>query len=125
MLLNDFFKITSIQKNPGEQGKVTVVCELNDRHHIFDGHFPEIPVVPGVCQLQMINEILGQIIGGEMMIRKGNNIKHTGIINPQINKTLHFVIAYEMQEDQSFKVNCNIVADEYTFLKFSGVLESI
>ncbi|MBS1934927.1 MAG: hydroxymyristoyl-ACP dehydratase, partial [Bacteroidetes bacterium] len=59
MLQGNFFTITSIAH---ENISVKAVLELNPAHDIFKGHFPETPVVPGVCMLQMLKEVMENIL---------------------------------------------------------------
>ena len=52
MLINNFYKIKNIEA--GE--KYVVNIEMNPAHEIYNGHFPGMPVVPGVCLTQMVKE---------------------------------------------------------------------
>ena len=57
MLQGEFFKIISSESIP-DAGPNTgtenfrVVVNLDPLHPIYEGHFPQNPVVPGVCQIQ-------------------------------------------------------------------------
>ncbi|MBI4648347.1 MAG: 3-hydroxyacyl-ACP dehydratase [Bacteroidia bacterium] len=119
MLLNDFFKILSVEP-ANNVGKYTVKVELNERHHIFDGHFPGNPIVPGVCQVQMVKEILGYIEKKEFMLSKAENIKHPGIIIPFSEKYIDFILQYIWKNDNEVQVDCIITGNGKTFLKFKG-----
>jgi 3-hydroxyacyl-[acyl-carrier-protein] dehydratase len=55
ILLNDFYTLTEKIEVPGV---VKAKIAINKRHRIFDGHFPGLPVVPGVCMLQIVREIM-------------------------------------------------------------------
>jgi 3-hydroxyacyl-[acyl-carrier-protein] dehydratase len=65
ILLGDFFEIVSLET---EEGNINALIEINAEHNIFEGHFPGQPVVPGVCQMQMIKEILEQVLEKEIQI---------------------------------------------------------
>ncbi len=60
MLINDFFTVTSLS---GEAPSFRALLTVNARHRIFDGHFPGQPVVPGVCLMQMVQEVAGDRAG--------------------------------------------------------------
>ena len=62
MLLNDFF---TINDKVSSETEIWAELYINATHKIFEGHFPNQPVVPGVCMMQMIKEILEQVIGKE------------------------------------------------------------
>ena len=52
MLLKDFYKILSVESIGGSQHIATVL--INENHVIFKGHFPDNPIMPGVCMMQII-----------------------------------------------------------------------
>ena len=55
MLINDFYNCHDIEAHENEYG-----CRIvfNAAHDIFKGHFPGQPVVPGVCMMEMVKELL-------------------------------------------------------------------
>ncbi|KAB6403026.1 3-hydroxylacyl-ACP dehydratase, partial [Bacteroides xylanisolvens] len=52
MLLDNFYTILSSESS--DSTTWTIQIELNPAHTVYQGHFPEHPVVPGVCLLQLI-----------------------------------------------------------------------
>lgn len=48
MLLNDFYKLKEQTESNGDW---SFKVELNPNHSIYTGHFPNQPIVPGVCNL--------------------------------------------------------------------------
>ena len=57
MLLNDFFFIQRVES--GEKS-LHAFLTIDRNHRIFNGHFPAVPIVPGVCMMQMMKEIMEQ-----------------------------------------------------------------
>ena len=55
LLINDFFYLRS---STHSNEIINAQLQLNPAHRVFEGHFPGQPVVPGVCMVQMIKEIL-------------------------------------------------------------------
>ena len=88
MLLNNFFYIKSFDKVPESPGKYIVHVEINEKHVIYDGHFPGMPVTPGVCLVQMVKESAGVILEKKLTMSKADNIKFIAIVNPMENKDL-------------------------------------
>ena len=66
MLLGDFFEISDI--NNAENGSIEALIKINKDHAIFNGHFPEFPIVPGVCMIQMVKEIVCSLQKSSMML---------------------------------------------------------
>ena len=81
MLLPDFFTIIKIEISEARD-KAVAKIRLNPDHHIFDGHFPEVPIVPGVCIIQMSKEILSQIANADLQLISSKNIKFQNLVNP-------------------------------------------
>lgn len=49
---------------------------------IFRAHFPERPVMPGVCLVQMAVELLEERFGERLAIRRIKNVKFLSVISP-------------------------------------------
>lgn len=62
--------------------KATANITINKDHIVFTGHFPENPVMPGVCMMQIIKEITEQIVDKKLFMQSASNIKFMAIINP-------------------------------------------
>lgn len=48
----ELFRIESV--NSENDGNFRAVARMHAEHEIFKGHFPELPVLPGVCLLYLI-----------------------------------------------------------------------
>ena len=120
MLLSDFYKTIKTDYSKDNPGSFKVTIELNDRHKIFKGHFPGNPVVPGVCMIQIVKEILSKLLKKNLHLSEGSNIKFISVIKPEINKFLN--IEYNIkQESDIFRVSAVISFEEKIFFKFKGI----
>lgn len=91
MILKDFYKINSKEKTE-DQNTFSFEIEINKDHPIFEGHFPDNPVMPGVCMMQIIKEITEDIVGTKLFMEKCSNVKFMAVINPRINSILNLEI---------------------------------
>ena len=120
MLLNDFFTISD---------KVTSATEIwaelfiNADHKIFEGHFPNQPVVPGVCMMQMIKEILEQVIGKETNLVQAADMKFLAVINPQQNNLIQATIKYATSESGAINIQASLYKDELVHFKCKAQLQ--
>ena len=81
----------------------TVHITINKDHIIFNGHFPDNPVMPGVCMMQIIKEITEQIVGKKLFMQSASNIKFMAIINPFNTPKLELQLEV-IETDQGYKV---------------------
>jgi 3-hydroxyacyl-[acyl-carrier-protein] dehydratase len=105
-LLNDFYKIITLDSSNINTIKSEI--ELNPAHTIFKGHFETMPVVPGVCQLQIIKELLEKTLSLSLQTTKGDNIKFTGMIIPRNHPSVLVEINYKQIEN-------NLIVDSKIF----------
>ena len=117
MLEGDFYKI--LEEHPGEIGKAGFSIQFDPGHGIFTGHFPGKPIVPGVCMMQIIQELLSKILDRKLMIKKASNIKFLHVIDPTIHLQVNVNIDYTI-DNGNVKTSANIANESLTFMKFAG-----
>lgn len=115
-LLNDFYTIESTES---VELKITAIVLLNNEHPIFKGHFEQMPVVPGVCQTQMIKEIIQLTLKQNLTLIKGDNIKFMSMIIPSQNPKIQIEINYK-QTDNTIIVDARLFHENTIFTKFKG-----
>ncbi len=125
MRLNgDFFRIESRMEGlPQGQSGFNII--LNPDHLIYKAHFPGQPVTPGVCILQMIQEILSEQEGMPLFIRKIKNVKFTNMISPLSDGRISVLFSSVSEEEGGVRAQGVITRRENTadvFLKFSVFL---
>ncbi len=120
ILLNDFFTINNTESSPTE---IWAELFINADHKIFEGHFPNQPVVPGVCQMQMIKEIVEQVIGKATNLINAADMKFLAVIDPQRNNLVHASIKYDVGEDGIINITASIFKDELVHFKCRAQLE--
>jgi 3-hydroxyacyl-[acyl-carrier-protein] dehydratase len=120
ILLNDFF---TINDKVSSETEIWAELRINANHKIFEGHFPNQPVVPGVCMMQMIKEILEQVIGKETKLVQASDMKFLAVINPVENNLVHASIKYTADESGAVNVVASLFKDELVHFKFKGQFE--
>lgn len=118
MLKNDFFYIRSITT---DNNTINAVLELNPAHRIFEGHFPGQPVVPGVCMVQMIKEILETVTGNYLQLTSADHIKFLAFINPLETQLIQASVQYLAGEGKEIKIAATLLRNETVSLKLKGV----
>lgn len=80
-LEGNFYTIDSITSRA--EGEYTAIVALAKEHHIYEGHFPSQPVVPGVCTLTIIRECLGEILSRQVSFASIKECKYVSALIPE------------------------------------------
>lgn len=116
MLLKDFYTVNSLET---EENKTTANITINKDHKIFKGHFPDNPVTPGVCMMQIIKELTEGIVNKKLFMQSSSNVKFMAIINP--DKTPDLVLTLDISETENgYKVKNVTTFEETVALKLSS-----
>jgi 3-hydroxyacyl-[acyl-carrier-protein] dehydratase len=81
----------------------TAKITINKDHIVFNGHFPDNPVMPGVCMMQIIKDITEKIVDKKLFMQSASNIKFMAIINPFNTPKLELQLEI-IVSDQGYKV---------------------
>lgn len=116
-LLNNFYTVETSNKK--EDSTIQASVKLNATHDIFKGHFEQMPVMPGVCQTQLIKELLQEELGKNLTLTVGSNIKFTGMIIPSQHPVFNVELKYTSTENQ-YVVDAQLFFENTIFTKFKG-----
>lgn len=119
MLLKDFYKINEIA---GSGDSYTVKVELNTKHEIYKGHFPEQPVVPGVCTMQLVKECIEQIVSKSLYYSQIQSCKFLSVVDPTANNLIELVLNLKEGEDGNINLQADILQKEQSTTKLKAVL---
>ncbi len=117
MLTGDFFILNHIKKT---EDVIEAEIELNASHKIFEGHFPGQPVVPGVCMMQIIKEILEEAISKKITLLKSDHAKFLSMIDPRHTKIVNAHIKYKIIGNK-VDVAASLFKEEMVFLKYKSL----
>ena len=122
MRLNgDLFKVESRMEGlPEGQSGFNII--LNPDHLIYKAHFPGQPVIPGVCILQMLQELLSIQVGKQLFIKNIKNAKFISMMSPVTDVRVSVLFSSVTPEEGGIKAQ-GVVARrddiDQLFLKFS------
>jgi 3-hydroxyacyl-[acyl-carrier-protein] dehydratase len=118
MLMNDFYTVV---KQESDEGSINATICFNKEHAIFKGHFPGLPVVPGVCMVQLTRELVEQVATQSLQLASATSIKFLSVINPEINPEVNIQITYLLQQHE-YVVQATISFESTIFFKFKGAI---
>lgn len=85
---------------------------LNAGHTIFKGHFPGNPIVPGVCQIQMVTEILEEHYKKPLFLKQVANIKFLAVLKPE--ETERIVITFKKIQKREEELLVSVTLSDET-----------
>lgn len=118
MSLEGFYRIDDIR--PAECG-YTIDVTLFAGHRIYEGHFPEKAVVPGVCTLTVVRDALSKALGHGVMFSFIKECKFLSALLPE--KDLSLVIEAIFKGEG--QVRCNVLMDNNIVLKLNAAISDI
>ena len=119
MLMNDFYTIQYLQR---EQNSFSCKVAFNTQHDIFKGHFPGQPVVPGVCMMEMIKELLEQQTDTPLWLRDAGMVKFLQLITPDVEPVVN--ISWQ-ESNNGYTVNASFKNDLADLFKLTGNFETV
>jgi 3-hydroxyacyl-[acyl-carrier-protein] dehydratase len=117
-LANNFFQIK--EKSQSET-VINFTIEFNTEHFIYQSHFPENPITPGVCIIQIIKELAEEILGYTLFLKKIQTVKFLNVINPIENKKVTFLLSI-VSENDNHKVDAVVNNKDCQFAKLTILL---
>lgn len=102
MLKNKLYTFASLEEQ--DNGKYRVEVTLDPTHTIFEGHFPSQPVLPGVCLMEILKEILREVKNKPLNLKSAANIKYLKTVDPGLDPRLVFEVQVN-EEAGELKVN--------------------
>lgn len=120
-MLEHFY--TLVQIEPTDTNTWYAVIELNPEHPLYQGHFPEQPVLPGVCMLHIVKEITETIRQQPLQYTRISSAKFLSAIHPGETPRLEFTIHLkEAEADQSLQIQAEGKTGEHSFIKLKAQL---
>ena len=117
-MLKDFYTLNILEKQDTENYLCTLT--LNPQHPIFEGHFPNNPITPGVCMMQIIKNLTEEITRHKLFLAKTTNVKFMALINPMTHPVLQLTLAIQYK-DADIQVKNTTSFDETVALKLTNL----
>jgi 3-hydroxyacyl-[acyl-carrier-protein] dehydratase len=119
MLLNKLYHIRSLVPQTDGSGFMAEI-ELDAGHPLFEGHFPGNPILPGVCTVQIIRELLEQSMQKSLTMMKAGNIKYLGFVNPVTMPVLMFQLQIKSGDTANISCSATVSAQGASVCSFKG-----
>jgi 3-hydroxyacyl-[acyl-carrier-protein] dehydratase len=118
MLLTDFYQYGHLSVQQIEsKTKLEAEIVLNPDHDIFKGHFPNLPIVPGVCMIQIIKEIAEVYLNKKLFLESASTIKFLSMLNPEAHQRVSLEIEIRSVVDSGYEIDGKLYFGAITFFK--------
>ncbi len=96
--------------------------KLNAASFIYQAHFPNEPITPGVCIVQMGEELIGKLmvangIKGDVEIDKIKNVKFLSVLTPQNSDAVIYEMKKVSLSEDSRQVKAQVIVTSGDELK--------
>ena len=118
-------KLYKILEKREEQDNIIFNIKILKNHSIFEGHFPNNPVTPGVVQMEIIKELVKDCSKENIQLISVSNCKFLAILNPEKNELINVILKINTAEKNEIKVTSFIKNDDNVFLKMSSIYSKV
>jgi len=119
MSMNDLFYTDQFQVT---EKTISAVISLNDGHKIFSGHFPGQPILPGVCMIHIVKELLVKALQTDLRLIKTDQIKFLTVIDPRHTPSFHVKIDFDWMDTETIKASGSFFNGTTVYFKVQGSL---
>lgn len=85
-------------------GELVATFCFAPENKIFDGHFPGNPILPGICQLEMVKYMIERIFACKCQLQQASSIKFFQPVLPEQEFT--FVVSCKQQDGELLDIKC-------------------
>jgi 3-hydroxyacyl-[acyl-carrier-protein] dehydratase len=113
-LKNTFYRTVSMQDtNNGQHHAKIAFARENE---IFKAHFPNLPIVPGACLVQISKEFMEENLQQKIQIIRFKNLKFLKTINPDEFPEITICFSFQKNEE-NYAAAITFSKDEHLFCK--------
>lgn len=113
-MLNDYFTI--LRATEGDLLKGELRIALNPDCGVYAGHFPNEPVSPGVCNIEMLRQCAETIHHRPLRIRRVKQCRLTALMTPLTTPQANVSIDLQEQCEGTYRLTASISEGETTYL---------
>lgn len=114
----DVFKINRIFSSEQE---FRYIAEINETHPVFKGHFPGVPVVPGVCTMNMLKKCIADVMERDVRYNYIKECKFLSAITLPGHKLLDVTINIK-HTDSEISVSAEIMSQGTKMMKLKATV---
>ncbi|TDX02274.1 3-hydroxyacyl-ACP dehydratase [Dinghuibacter silviterrae] len=116
-LMDDFYRVSAHQLT---DGLLQATLVFDPAHRIFEGHFPGQPVVPGVCMMQIVKELVEKyVLGTPTRLTHADAAKFLRMIDPRETASVEAEVRHE-----NGKVVARLYSGDTVYFKYTATFKT-
>lgn len=119
MLLKDFYQIIATDTS-GPDYRATLT--LNPDHPLYGGHFPGMPILPGVCSLQLIKEVAEKMLDKPLQYAEVIRCKFLAALDPRHGNRLRVTFCVEKKGPNGLELRATVDTGPHVVVKLKALL---
>jgi len=96
---------------------------LNSEHIIYKAHFPGQPITPGVCIVQIAQELMEEKLGQSIEIKTVKNVKFLSVISPDEVTDIDYELSNIKEDGDEVKFQATVTSGETVYAKISLICQ--
>lgn len=109
-----------IQEQTSEGTKKSYQVKVNSAHVVFQGHFPDQPVLPGVAMVYLSRFLTEKNLGKSIKLKEAQQIKFLNLVDPRVTPEFIYTNEILKEVDGVIYVKGEMRFNELTFFKISA-----
>lgn len=122
MQQHPLFTFTDLQI---EGNTIKADITLDPLHPIFEGHFPDNPILPGVCMVQMVKAAVRAHTHKKLRLAQGQDLKFLSVLSPLEATTIQLEFELKSDTENRSRVIARLLNNNEAFFKFKGVFVEV
>jgi 3-hydroxyacyl-[acyl-carrier-protein] dehydratase len=124
ILKNTLYHIDSVQNI--DDGQYLAHISLHRESEIFKAHFPNLPIVPGACLVQISKEFIEKNLQQKIQITHFKNLKFLKTINPDEFPEITIIFSIlNSQFSIHYSASITFSKDEHLFCKLDYLFNTL
>jgi 3-hydroxyacyl-[acyl-carrier-protein] dehydratase len=105
------------------EGSVSATIGIDATHPLFKGHFPQIPILPGACMVQLTRHLLDKALAMKTTFIKSGQIKFLQMVNPNEVSSLVANLKWTPLAENQVRVEQSLSGQNGVVFKYSAVYQ--
>lgn len=123
MLKNKYFSLLS-SSSEVDNNTIFELSLISDCD-VYRGHFPGMPVAPGVCNIEMIKECAEEVCGCKLFLSYISQCRFSALITPDKTPNLNLRLQLDKQDSGNISFHSVLFKNETVFLEMKGELQYV